>query len=331
MSLKKHGIQSEIFEVRQPNYYKGGNIALAPNALRVLDHIGIFDRIRTKGFNYEELAFSNGSGQTLGQFFNGNEKIYDYRALRIHRSIVRGTLVEELEHQGIPIKYGKKCLGVKAEGQKSAVVEFEGGENVEAEFVIGCDGIHSTIRPFLAPNTTPEFSGLIGVMGCVDRSELESLKNGHGLHLPNMLFGSNGAFAIMPSSFDGNEIGYFATIQEQDKGRDDWADLENDKSTLHKLLDDRFLPETYGWPDLVKELCKRTPEDTLTSWPFYSVPHFDTWASSKSRVILIGDAAHAIPPTGGRVLLRLLKTQRHWVTCYPECSPMIFSHTHYQT
>lgn len=293
-------MRSEIFEVREPNYYKGGNIALAPNALRVLDHVGIYDRIRTQGFNYEELAFLNGSGVTLGTLFNGSQKIYNYPALRIHRSIVRGTLVEELGRQGISITYGKKCVGVKSESDKSAIVEFEGGETLEAEFVIGCDGIHSHIRPFFAPNTTPAFSGLMGVMGCVDKSNLHSLKDGHGLHLPNMLFGSNGSFAIMPASFNGNEIGYFATIEEQDKGREGWAHLENDKAALHKILDDRFLPEEYAWPELVKELCQKTPEDTLTSWPFFSVPHPDTWASPKKRVIVIDDAAHAIPPTGGQ-------------------------------
>lgn len=44
-----------------------------------------------------------------------------------------------------------------------------------------------------------------------------------------MLFGANGSFAIMPASFDGKEVGYFATIEAEDRGREGWAKLEGDK------------------------------------------------------------------------------------------------------
>lgn len=72
-----------------------------PNALRVMDHIGIYDRLRTCGYNYEELAFTNGAGHVLGKFLNSSQKEYNFSALRIHRTAVRQELIWEVEEQGI--------------------------------------------------------------------------------------------------------------------------------------------------------------------------------------------------------------------------------------
>jgi 2-polyprenyl-6-methoxyphenol hydroxylase-like FAD-dependent oxidoreductase len=121
---------------------------LAPNALRVLDHIGIYDRLRVQGYNYEELAFTNGSGVELGRLLNGSQKEYHYPALRIHRVVVREELIKAVKEAGIPIHWEKKCIGVRTESETSAIVEFAGDETIEAAFVVGADGIHSKIRPF---------------------------------------------------------------------------------------------------------------------------------------------------------------------------------------
>ena len=300
LCLKKHGITSVMYETRSKDYQRGGNIALAPNALRVLDHIGVYDRLRTSGYNYEEIAFTNGAGHVLGKFLNGSQREYNFPALRIHRTTVREELVREVERQEIEVHWGKRCVGVKEEGEKSATVLFEGGEEVEAEFVIGTDGIHSLVRSFVAPGAEPAFSGLMGVMGTVMAEELASLDSDHGLQLPAMLFGASGSFAIMPANFGGEEVGYFATIEAADRGREGWATLEGNKEEMKKMLSERFLEEKSSWPELVRELCRKTPAETLTSWPFFSVPHLETWSSLKKRVTVIGDSAHAIPPTGGQ-------------------------------
>jgi 2-polyprenyl-6-methoxyphenol hydroxylase-like FAD-dependent oxidoreductase len=240
-----------------------------------MDHIGIYDRLRTSGYNYGELAFTNGAGHVLGKFLNGSQKEYNFPALRIHRTTVRQELIREVERQGIEIYWNKKCVGMKEEHENGATVHFEDGEAVAAEFVIGTDGIHSHIRPFIAPHSDPQFSGLIGVMGTVMAENLQSLTAEHGLQLPSMLFRANDSFAIMPASFDGKEVGYFAMIEAEDRGREGWAKLEGDKDELKKMLDDRFLDVKASWPPLVKELCQKTPL-TLTSWPFFSIPHLDT-------------------------------------------------------
>jgi 2-polyprenyl-6-methoxyphenol hydroxylase-like FAD-dependent oxidoreductase len=275
LCLQKRNISVEIYETRNEDSTEGGNIALAPNALRVLDRLGAYETLRCQGFSYEELTFSNGSGTELGHFLNGDKTLYNFPALRIHRALVREELIRLLRKERIPIHWNKKCAevvgetGATADTEGSATVEFEDGETATARFVIAADGIHSRLRPFVAPEAAkPSFSGLMGIMGTVKASELGDLVNEHGLRLPNMLFGANGSFAIMPSSFDGKEIGYFATIEADDRGREGWTKLAEDGNEMRSMLEDRFLrnPE-HKWPELVRRLCEKTPTETLTTWP----------------------------------------------------------------
>jgi 2-polyprenyl-6-methoxyphenol hydroxylase-like FAD-dependent oxidoreductase len=198
---------------------------------------------------------------------NGSRKLYHFEALRIHRITVAEELRKELKRQEIPIHFNMKRTGIKEESDQCVVVSFENDQTMEARFVIGADGIHSRVRPFIASESHPQFSGLMGVMRTVDRRNLDSLNTESNLPLPCMLFGSAGSFAIMPSSYDGEEIGYFATIESQDRSRDEWAQLDRNGAELKEMLETRFVPEDRDWPAVVKELCTKTPFSTLTSWP----------------------------------------------------------------
>lgn len=252
-----------IYEARSKTYESGGNLALAPNAARVLDHIGVFDRLRIRGFNFEEIALLNGAGKVLGKFHNGSQKLYNFQALRIHRVTLHNELLKVCDQRGIPIHYQKIFKRVVSETATQATVEFEDGEVVTAEFVVGCDGIHSKVRGHIQ-DVQPTFSGLMDISGTAMEPELESMRGATRPHLPAMLYGANGAFAVMPASFDGQELGYFTTLEANDRSREEWTRLNNDKAELKKMLDDRAGSK---WPDFVTELCEKAVQDTLTSWP----------------------------------------------------------------
>lgn len=231
----------------------------------MLDHIGVYDTLRPQGFTFESVVMLNGRGGLLATVLNGSYDEYNYPALRIKRTALRGELLRQLQVQGVPIYYDKKCARISEETDASATVEFEDGEAVTAEFIVGADGIHSRVRPFVRPRgSRAMFQGLAGISGTFKLSDLPDVDT--DVHYPCMLYGAKGSFAIMPASADGDEVSYFATFEMEERTRQEWATLDADKTTLAQMIKDMF-PVESSWPEVVRALCNRAPPESLTLWP----------------------------------------------------------------
>jgi 2-polyprenyl-6-methoxyphenol hydroxylase-like FAD-dependent oxidoreductase len=251
-----------VYELRDENFRKGGDIALSPNALRVLDHVGIYGRVRTQGWNYDIVRMINVTGKHLGSHTWGGLRNFHYHCLRINRDIVRRALLAEARIQGIHIHLNKKCVSI-SEGEDEVTVTFEDGETVSSEFLIGADGIHSLTRQYLYPGSSAEYSGLLVALGHTQRARVGTALD--GLHLPTMFFGKNGTFSILPNDYTGSEIGYFITTDVPDRGQEDWALLEKDKAAIGQIFEEIF--EEKGWPQFVRDLIRTTRFEDFRTWP----------------------------------------------------------------
>lgn len=270
---------------------------MAPNALRALSRIGVYDRISAQGWNYEEFQFlSSRNLSHIASVLNGSQDKYGYKALRISRGLVRQTLLEVLQERKIDIQYNSKCVDIQETSRSTVVVTFADGHSEEADFLIGCDGIHSRVRNYLDPTTVPTFSGQMGVGGSVARSKLGSA--GKETYMPCMIFGKLNSFAFMPCNYTGDSVGCFATLESQDRTREEWAALQGDKAALLRYM--RSYHDEEKWPQLVHDATQNVEESTLSLWPYFKVPALPSWTSETRRVLVIGDAAHAMPPTGGQ-------------------------------
>jgi len=298
ISLHRQGVSSRIYELRDPSVKTSGALMLSPNALSILDKLGLYERLRSQGYSFEQLDFKNRDGLTIDRYYLGEEKLYGYKALRIYRQVLLSQLRSEVERLDIPITYGVKFSHIVSEDDNGVSFAFADGTKAGGDVLIGADGIHSTVRKYIAPGVVPAYSGMVAITCAVQRSKLEfptDIKP-NDYPMPVAIHGKNGAFVMAPQNIDGSEIlaGTQRAWPEQDRAG--WDALLADRKGLLEL----FRQGYEDWPTIVQSALNNVDLDTLAIWPYYVVLKLDSWCSFNKRVIILGDAAHAIPPTAGQ-------------------------------
>ena len=286
-------IPCTIYESRSKSYSLGGGIILSPNALKVLDSLGVYERVRDKGFHFDTLEFKDGDGKTTDVYYLGSEELYGYKAFRIIRELLIDELKAMLQERGVEVRYNTKFSKVISESSEEVVFELADGSTWSTSLLIGSDGIHSAVRTYIHPQATPKYSGLMAITSVVPRSKL---RIPDGYHLPATVMGKPGAFLLVPQQVDGSELLMGSQRRFEERDRQGWERLSADKQGLLDMLrEDRD-----DWPDIVQSALEGAPLQNMGIWPFYGIPKLETWASPQGRVVIVGDAAHAIPPTAGQ-------------------------------
>ena len=236
LALHKFGIPSTIWEVRTNGFVQGGAIMLSPNALRVLDEIGVYERIRNKEFHFEKLTFKDEHDETVDVYYFGHEQLYGYKAFRVYRQILIDELKLMLEERGIEVKYETKFTNIVVETLEKVEFAFEDGSVSTASLLIGADGVHSTLRKALCPTVKPKYLGFVGTTSAIQTFELRFPRDHPNYPLPVAIAVKPGAFVIAPQDIDGSEvlIGTQGVFPEQDRAG--WSNLQAAKDEVVRIF-----------------------------------------------------------------------------------------------
>ncbi|KAL1877456.1 hypothetical protein Daus18300_002443 [Diaporthe australafricana] len=293
LGLHDQGIPCTVYESRPGPLNIGGAVMLSPNALKVLDAFHLYDDLKTQGFNFSHLQYRDASDQLLETYEFGNKGEYGYEALRIYRHVLIDTLLAELKRKSIPIQFGAKFTHVIEETPDTVSFAFADGSTGTADVLVGADGIHSRVRKYIYPELEPKFIGMAATTAAVPTAQL---KLPEGYHLPVTITSPQGAFVIAPQKLDGSEvlIGKQRRVEEQDRAA--WEKALADKEDAVRFPQ----KDQEQFSEIVQNAVSHISPDKINVWPFFVVPKLDRWASEKRRVIILGDAAHAIPPSAGQ-------------------------------
>ena len=286
--LKKAGIPSAVYEAFPYKEGVGGGFNIAPNGMNVLNALGLAKKINARGSVALEMCFRNERGRVLARFRNGTVEKYGQLSVSLTRSALFEVLKDESAAQGIEIHYEKRLKTITQDAVK-IVAHFADGTHVEGEILIGADGIHSQTRNIILPDgPKPAYIGIVAVGGLVLGSAVSSLSQ-RDKQSVNFTYGPNGFFGYM-GVHDGHVMWWSNLTRENELSREELAAL-----SLEAIKKD-MLAIYRGYHEPIESLISNTQSSLkLNISDIQSLP---TWHTG--RVLLIGDAAHAVSPNAGQ-------------------------------
>jgi len=274
--LERAGMDVVLLEARPAD--RGGEgafLGVAPNGMRALAALGLADRILARGHACSGFAFLNHAGRTLGTIDrSGDRARFGWPLTMIRRADLHALLAEACAARGIATRHGERLASLDPRGDR-VVAQLDGGGAIEADVVVGCDGLRSATRALALPEApAPTWTGLDDHGGFVAGIDLPFEP---GVNV--MVFGKRAFFGAFRAA--SGEIWWFHNGPRAPAGIEPRAHL----LALHA--------EDPSW---VSAILRRT--ELLGPWPIHELVAMPRW--SAGRVCLIGDAAHAMSPSAGQ-------------------------------
>ena len=298
LTCRKAGVTVQHFE-RQPQLGPAGaGIVLWPNGVRVLQTLGLGERLAQIGCAPDRLVVRSKQDEILNEFpFIDLNRRLGAPCYVMTRTDLQAALLSAIGPDVLEL--GANCVRVE-QTTTEAVAYFADGRREAADLLLGADGIHSTVRHAVG-NLTPRYAGFATWVG---------LMANEGLVPANTAIdylGDGQRCGLLPLT--ANRVYYsFAGAWEQGtpKPADGWK----------YFLDQQFS----GWPLQVREAIARLGEEP-TCHEVYDISTLPQWTTG--RVALLGDAAHATTPTLGQAACEALEDAAWLGYCLTDLSGSI--------
>ena len=269
--LLRDGHDVTVFDQRPNATAGGGAVTIWSNGATVLDQLGV--DMDGAGQLLSAVRVMTSTGRPLATMDLG--AMVNRLGAPI-RMVPRRILLERLL-KGFPadrIRCNSRATRVVDNGN-GVRVDFEDGSSADGDVLIGADGLHSVVRDVVgAPPAKP--TGWCSWQGLVTLPEIAEP------HVARMMIGEHGNLGLWPAG--GSDLQW-------------WFDLPWSPDFVRPQRPIEMIRSHFaGWSDMVDQVLATLTDDHLAPSPF---PHFrhPIPSAGTGAVTLLGDAAHAMPPT----------------------------------
>lgn len=234
IALRRVGVESLVLEQAPAIHEIGSGLSLWSNAVAALRELGAAEKVISGGSTFETFLSRTSSGRPIAESnFADLAREAGAPCVCIHRAVLQRILFEELNPTSV--RTGARCIAFD-----NSTAILESGERIEADFLIGADGINSVIRRTLHGDQPPRYEGATCWRGICHASEL----------LPActslLVLGPGTQFGAVPC---GSGLVYWFLAKNAPRG------------TVQTKAD--ALAACYGWAAPVLDFIHATPEEAI--------------------------------------------------------------------
>ncbi|MEU2282952.1 FAD-dependent monooxygenase [Streptomyces sp. NPDC013178] len=283
LALAQAGFEAHIIEQAQEFTEIGAGIQIAPNAMRVLESLGVLDAVSEVAVRPRNVVFMHaetGQHLTTIDFGAAFRERYGQPYSVLHRSDLLDVLLTACrEHPKVTLENNRQVVDVE-DHTTTAVVRFADGDSYRTDALIGADGLRSPTRRLFSDDQ-PFTEAYVAYRGALPMSEIdvpvepndEIIWLGPNKHLVQYPIRRGELY---------NQVAVFRSFRytPEIEHTDQWGGPEE--------LDQAFATSCEQVRNYIK-LFNRSRR-----WPLYDREPLDNWTSG--HITLLGDAAHPVFP-----------------------------------
>ncbi len=262
----------------------GAGIVVPPNMVRPLARLGLADGLSAFAVRLEaawefrrwqdgRVLFSQPMGEAC-------ERLYGAHCYVAHRADLHALLRQALPEDAVRLGHRFVSAVEFAAGVNARfAVSSAGLREVDADVLIGADGIHSAVREAIVPSADARFSGLCAFRCLVPAARAPALAL---RPVQTLWLGPGRHFVHYPIS-GGSLVNIVAIVPAGSWRTESW--------TAEGSIED-LAAEFSGWDARLGQLIDAATD--TRRWALYDRSPLARWRAG--RIALLGDAAHAMLP-----------------------------------
>jgi salicylate hydroxylase len=282
--LLRDGFDVDVFEQAPALGEVGAGIQLSANAMHVLNHIGIGDKITAMSVTPGAYVFRlYDTGEEIQRFSLSDEHLRLHQAPynQVHRADLHEALVECVRALKPGAIHLNKTAADFAETANGVDLRFTDGTVERGDLVVGADGVKSVIRDQICGAVPATYTG-----DAVWRVTVpaESLPENFMDQVMAVWLGP-GRHAVCYYIRGGALLNFVGAVETDDVAEESWT---------AKFPWEIFKADFQGWHEDIQTIIDLADRDACYRWSLFRRPVVKGW--STDRATILGDAAHATLP-----------------------------------
>lgn len=271
-ALSLLGANVNVYEQASQMREVGAGIGLRPATMARFRQWGIFDAIANVSSPSDYFEILTATGQpimkdTWPEFGDQTQTYLIHRGDFIEALL--GVLPEGMVH------LGHKLETLEDKGGRT-VLTFTNGKSVEADLVVGADGIKSVVREQLFSDKGPVFSGEHAYRAVIPADDAYGMVADDNLR---MYMGRGTKVYLLP-------------LRHRNQMSFDITALCPDSTWAPTITKEDLVATVEGFDERIVNIARGLDMDTVNIRAVYDIDPVDTWHSDS--VVLMGDAAHSM-------------------------------------